>query len=137
MAFIGYRVYNEAGKKSDEKGNFDGWSTKFDEWLAIYSPRIMPFYSKTQKGVQDDMDLDEDLDNLLQPEEGFTKVYAVPRIRKCISSVFMHLINLFGNKGGFDICLELIRKAAEPLPEGAEEPKEGEALDLNLLGTLI
>ena len=50
MAYIGYRVYTDAGKKSDEKGNFDGWSIKFDEWLAIYNPRIMPFYSKTQKG---------------------------------------------------------------------------------------
>jgi len=118
MAYIGYRVYVESGKKSDEKGNFDGWSSKFDEWIPIYNPRIMPLYSKTQKGNQDDLDLDEELDTLLQPEEGFTRVYAVPRIRKCISSVFMHLINLFGNKGGFDMILEVISKAAQPPAEG-------------------
>lgn len=111
MAFVGYRVYIENGIKSDEKGNFEGWSSKFDEWIAIYSPRIQPFYTKTQKGVQDDLDLDEDLDTLLQPEEGFTRVYSVPRIRKCISSVFLHLINLFGNRGGFDLVLALLAKS--------------------------
>lgn len=65
MAQIGYRVYVENGNKSDEKGTFEGWSSKFDEWIAIYSPRIQPFYTKTQKGVSDDLDLDEDLDTLL------------------------------------------------------------------------
>lgn len=40
MAYIGYRVYVENGSKSDERGTFDGWSSKFDEWVAIYSPRI-------------------------------------------------------------------------------------------------
>ena len=113
MAFIGYRVYCENGKKSDEKGAFDGWSSKFDEWIPVFNPRLMPFFTKTQKGTSDDLDLDEDLDNLLTPEEGFTRVFAVPRIRKCISSVFMHLINLFGNKGGFDLVLQTIEKATE------------------------
>lgn len=70
----------------------------------------MPFLSKALIGVADNLDLDEDLDTLLQPEEGFTRVYAVPRVRKCISSVFLHLINLFGNKGGFDLILQLLQK---------------------------
>jgi hypothetical protein len=47
MALIGYRIYVENGSKHDEKGSFDGWSTKFDEWIAIYSPRIAPFFTKT------------------------------------------------------------------------------------------
>lgn len=47
MAYIGYRVYVESGNKYDEKGNFEGWSSKFDEWIAVYSPRIQPFHSKT------------------------------------------------------------------------------------------
>jgi hypothetical protein len=40
MAFIGYRIYVENGTKSDERGSFDGWSNRFDEWVSIYSPRI-------------------------------------------------------------------------------------------------
>jgi hypothetical protein len=83
--------------------------------------------------------LDEDLDNLLQPEEGFTRVYAVPRIRKCISSVFMHLINLFGHLGGFDLVLNFIQKATQPPAEVSEEQKEKEAesFDLNILASLV
>lgn len=48
MAFIGFRVYRSYGKKmrSDERGLFDGWSSKFDEWIPIYSPRIQPHLSK-------------------------------------------------------------------------------------------
>jgi len=40
MAFIGYRVYVENGPKSDERGKFDGWSNRFDEWVPLYSSRI-------------------------------------------------------------------------------------------------
>lgn len=110
MAYIGYRVYVENASKQDEHGCYEGWSCKFDEWVPLYSPRIQPFLTKTPKGVQDDLDISEELDHLLQPEEGFSRVYAVPRIRKCISSVFIHLINLFGNKGGFDLVLDLLQK---------------------------
>jgi hypothetical protein len=63
MAYIGYRIYVENGAKSDERGTYDGWSNRFDEWVSIYSPRIQPFYSKTQKGISDDVDLDEELDS--------------------------------------------------------------------------
>ena len=47
MARIAHRVYFENGSKSDIYGNFEGKSKtkKFDEWISIYSPRIMPFLS--------------------------------------------------------------------------------------------
>ena len=117
MAFIGYRIYTENGTKSDEKGNFEGWSAKFDEWISIYSPKIQPFMTKSQKGESIDVDLDEDMDSQIVPEEGFSKVYAVPRIRKCISSIFLHIINLFGNEGGFNIVLNLLQSNSEDLPQ--------------------
>jgi hypothetical protein len=40
MAFVAYRVYVENGAKSDERGAYDGWSNRFDEWISVYSPRI-------------------------------------------------------------------------------------------------
>lgn len=40
LGYIAYRVYQENGSKVDEKGKFEGWSNRFDEWLSIYSPRI-------------------------------------------------------------------------------------------------
>jgi len=54
-------------------------------------------------------------------------VYAVPRIRKCTSSLFIRLINFFGNAGGFELVLSILNK------------EEGEAgsVDLNLLGIIV
>jgi len=47
VGFIAYRIYQENGTKTDEKGKFEGWSSRFDEWVSIYSPRIQPYLSKT------------------------------------------------------------------------------------------
>ena len=47
LAFIAFRVYVENGPKFDAKGTYDGWSDRFDEWISIYSPRIMPYHTKT------------------------------------------------------------------------------------------
>jgi hypothetical protein len=50
MAHIAFRIYQENGTKTDEKGQkFEGWSTRFDEWISIYNPRIVPFNTKTLK----------------------------------------------------------------------------------------
>jgi hypothetical protein len=70
MALIGYRVYQENGSKNDDKGQFEGWSSRFDEWISIYSPRLQPFLSKTMKGFSDDQDIDDNFDNMVKPEEG-------------------------------------------------------------------
>lgn len=66
MAYIGYRVYMENGPKSDEKGAFDGWSNRFDEWVSVYSPRIQPYLSKTNRQFGDE-DLDDNFDHLMKP----------------------------------------------------------------------
>eukprot|EP00347_Sterkiella_histriomuscorum_P016842 403351644 len=39
---MGYRVYNRGGDKEDEIGKFYGWSSKFDQWIPLYSPNIQP-----------------------------------------------------------------------------------------------
>lgn len=42
VAHVGFRVYRNEGKKirQDEKGTYDGWSNKYDEFIPVYSPRI-------------------------------------------------------------------------------------------------
>jgi len=60
------------------------------------------------KGDLDDDDIDEDLDDLVEPEEGLARVYAVPRVFRCISSQFLHFMNVFGNAGGFDMILDVL-----------------------------
>mmetsp|Transcript_399 Transcript_399/g.581 ORF Transcript_399/g.581 Transcript_399/m.581 type:complete len:113 (+) Transcript_399:394-732(+) len=39
---IGFRVYRTVGKKirTDEHGTYDGWSSKYDEYIPLFSPRI-------------------------------------------------------------------------------------------------
>jgi hypothetical protein len=39
------------------------------------------------------------------------KVFAVPRIFKCISSQFLHFVNLFGNSGGFETVINILENA--------------------------
>lgn len=70
LALVGFRVYFEAGKKNDERGNYEGWSNRFDEWISIYSPRIQTYLSKTLKGQYEDNDLNDDYDVLVKPAEG-------------------------------------------------------------------
>ena len=131
MATIGFRVYCEGGTKSDERGQFEGWSNRFDEKVSIFSPRIQPYLTKTLKGVFDDQELDDNYDQHMEPAEGQTRVYAVPRVRKCTSSLFMRLINLFGNEGGYDLLLDCLRKDDADVPEG-QTP-----MDINILGILV
>ena len=44
-----------------------------------------------------EVDLEEELDEMFEPEEGFSRVYAVPRSFKCTSRKFIHFMNYFGN----------------------------------------
>ena len=48
-AYVAFRVYRTTGKKmrQDERGIFDGWSSKYDEWIPIYSPLIVPHLTKS------------------------------------------------------------------------------------------
>jgi hypothetical protein len=69
MAYIGYRVYVENGSKSDEKGSFEGWSNRFDEWVSLYSPRIQPYLSKVNHQFSEE-DLDDNFDYMMTPQEG-------------------------------------------------------------------
>ena len=96
MAFLAFRIYVEKSTKSDELGPYDGWSSKFDEWVSLYSPRIQPYMSKTLKGMTEDIEINEDLDYLFNTEEGHSRVFGVPRLRRCTSSLYIHLINEFG-----------------------------------------
>jgi hypothetical protein len=65
--------------------------------------------------------LDDHFDNLINPEEGESRVFAVPRLRKCISRLFLRLMNIFGNAGGFDIVLQALNRC-----EGLQGEKESE-----------
>lgn len=87
--------------REDERGVYDGWSSKYDEDIPVYSPRIQPHLSRVNQQLDDEEDSDEDLDDLVQPEEGHKRVFCVPRLNQCICHKFLHYMNKFGNDGGF------------------------------------
>ena len=113
LAFVGFRIYRETGKTymKDERGTYDGWSDRWDEWIPLYSPRIMPFETKSEKKLVEEVEIEEDLDELIQPEPGYARAYAVPRNFKCTSRHFMHYINYFGNEQGFEKILDVLENA--------------------------
>jgi hypothetical protein len=49
MATIGLRVYTSTGQRHDERGNYEGWSDRFDEKVPLYSARIVKFMTLSQK----------------------------------------------------------------------------------------
>ena len=44
IVFVGYRVYRTIGinLKTDPTNDktFEGWSSRYDEWISLYDPRI-------------------------------------------------------------------------------------------------
>jgi hypothetical protein len=64
--------------------------------------------SQSTKSTSDDEELDETLDEVLKPEEGQTRVWAVPRDRKCASSEYLRHLSKFCQEGGLDLFLSII-----------------------------
>ena len=60
-------------------------------------------------------------------------VFAVPRAWKCTSAAYIHIMNLFGNLGGFDAILTLLKTA-----KMSDEPDKDDPypLDVSMMGIL-
>ena len=71
----------------------------------------MPWGSRI--GVSREVELEDELDNLIVPDQEFERLYAVPRIGLCVSALYLRMINVFGNLGGFDTILELLQTGKE------------------------
>jgi ubiquitin carboxyl-terminal hydrolase 34 len=107
-ALVGMRVYRKNGQRQDDRGSYDGWSDRFDERIPVYSPRICKLLSQSTKSSAEEDELDETLDEVLKPADGHTRVWAVPRYRKCASSEYMRHIGRFCHQGGLDLILSII-----------------------------
>jgi hypothetical protein len=120
-----YRPHNNK-MREDERGTFDGWSSKFDEWVPVFSPRIMSFMTKC--GQIEEEEVADDVDDQMPPSDQFKVYYAVPRPQVCISSVYLSYLNIFGNMGGFNKIIEVIGDD--------ESEKKYENMDINVIGCL-
>jgi hypothetical protein len=108
MAYCALRVYRDIPNcpKKDDRGTYEGWSERFDDWVPVFSPRIIPWGSNPQaQKVQEENDENDDL---FEATEESPVVYAVPRLNNCMSSLFVRLINVFGNLDGFKMIMDLL-----------------------------
>ena len=71
LAKVAYRVYRNSGRmlKSDNELVFDGYSSKFDEWIPIFSPRIQPHLSKSNNMKVYKVKFNVDFDEVHLPDE--------------------------------------------------------------------
>ncbi|KAL4488468.1 hypothetical protein ABPG72_013036 [Tetrahymena utriculariae] len=119
--YIGYRVYCEDGDIKDTQGrSFNGWTSKYDEWLSAHSPRLQ--YGKkmskklfkqasqnnSEKVIDDSNDIIFDYEYLHQ----FKNIKAIHRSQNIfqnyyVNSSFIQFINDFGE--GFKKILDIIR----------------------------
>lgn len=102
IAYCALRVYRDIpnSMRKDERGTYEGWSNKFDEWVPVFCPRIQPW--GTRVGVMEQEEIYDDIDDLVKVTSEFTTVFAVPRPQVCISELYLRCINIFGNEGCFD-----------------------------------
>lgn len=88
----------------------------------------MPWASKV--GVIEEEEIEEEMDELIECDPEFSRIYAVPRVFNCISACYLRYINIFGNEGGFDQIIELLKNAE--LSDG----NSPDALNINVMGCL-
>ena len=63
QALVAFRIYVEKGVKSDDVGPFEGWSSRFDEWVScVLLQGYNSFIQKLRKVDMKISEIDEDLD---------------------------------------------------------------------------
>jgi hypothetical protein len=120
VAKVGFRIYKEDATKKDEEGkSYEGWSSRFDEWVPLCSAKVAKLYTHAKpKGgrgtrLYEDTVIDDSTDPQLKPEDPM--IYAVTRPSKCKSYLLVQCINLFGELGGFDKILEIMTNKDKPI----------------------
>ena len=98
--YVGFRVYKETPTlktKKDKEGRlYEGWSEKYDEWIPLYTPRIQQQGTHIQGRFKllkqnNALDIENNIDDQIQPEPGHTRVYQVPRPSTCLSEKFLSM----------------------------------------------
>ncbi|KAL4443131.1 hypothetical protein ABPG74_002198 [Tetrahymena malaccensis] len=121
--YIGYRVYCEDGDIKDPQGrSFNGWTSKYDEWLSAHSPRLQQekkmskklFKQASQNNSEKVIDDSNDIVFDFEYNNQFKKIKAIHRSQNIfqnsnVNSSFIQFINDFGD--GFKKILDIIRES--------------------------
>lgn len=120
MIKVGFRLYREDAQKTDDNGKkYEGWSSRFDEWVPLWSPKVGKLYShakpKSGRGTRGNEETIIDDSSDPQVEEGEEEIFAVTRPNNCKSYLLVECINYFGKSGGFEHILEKICDKDNPV----------------------
>lgn len=101
-ALVGFRVYEATGDKIDEIGRYRGWNQRFDEWISVYSPRLLPYNWAGRPWKTAVVHPNED--KCIDDSNDFTELscFAVTRPGHSRSRALVRSINRFGQAGLFD-----------------------------------
>ena len=114
---VGFRVYESNGTKYDENGPYRGWSTRYDEWVSVQSPRIAKFTQMARKwpippvAVTEEAVMDDSNDLI----ELRNWAFAMGREGKSRNKFLIRNLNRFGVAGLFDFALNDISNEENPL----------------------
>lgn len=110
QVLVGFRVYESHGEKFDEKGNYRGWSSKFDEWISIRSPRIAPFGLNARMWVIPHINFNEEkiIEDSNDMLEDTPNTFCVTRPKKCNSAILVKVLNRFGASGNYEFILKTL-----------------------------
>ena len=107
---IGFRVYRENARNYslDQYGKYSGYGSQYDKWYPLFSPNIQPYLSRSAGRRSKQYDLQDEFDAVVEPQEGHSQVYIIPRVQYCTSRLFCDLLNNFGNENGFEMILDVL-----------------------------
>lgn len=114
---VGFRVYESNGTKYDENGPYRGWSTRYDEWLSVQSPRVAQFSQMARKWPIPPVAITEEavMDDSNDLIELRNWAFAMGREGKCRNKFLIRNLNRFGVAGLFDFALNAIYNEENPL----------------------
>lgn len=94
---------------------------------------MAPFLTRSVKtgGIEEE-EVEESLDDVIKPEEGFSRAWAVPRPRRCTSSEYLRHVGVFCERGGLDLILEVIEKT-----QASDDPEGFDICSLAILVSLV
>ena len=115
---VGFRVYDPTGNKYDEIGVYRGWSSRYDEWINVQSPRVTQYCQVARRWPIPPVVITEEkiLDDSNDLIEQRPWAYAMPRDLKSRNKFLIRNLNRFGVLGLFEFAINALKDQENTMP---------------------